>query len=643
MNKRINGMGGVVGAVVAALGLSVGCGGGFASGGCQASRTCGTAGEGAHSGTSGSDATAGAADGGGGSDATMVGGAAGMAGDGGAAGADGCDVDADCSNGVAEDGAEVCDAGACRAGNPPPTIVSFTPEDDAMGVEPDTSVVIEFSEPLDPTTVNATNIQVLDGETPVPGKLGYANGKVTFTPTSPLALLAEYKLSVTKGVSDAAGAPLLQELASTFVVRDGAWHEPTTVAKDTKGQLSFELPMTADGNVLLVWSGTASSYCPAWARWYLRGLAQGDVKALTISGQTECSQVSSASNAAGVAAVVWQEPDGQNGLDVSQQRAGAWDTPVRVSPDFFAERPQVAVSPSGVTTLFDHSGSGPESRAWTTDGTGNWPAQGDVLSPLAVLGHTSVAFDAKGNGLAAWRASTSPATGIQRVAASRFTPATGKWSKAVDLPGSVTATESLDHQRGIPVVAMDGDGGGMALWVDASNAGKLMASRFAQSVWAEPVSLSGANTVDDVEAAPALVFDGQSFVAAWTAKDSGNQYTYTARYDLKTGWQPYEQQQAAADGTSAPVMPALVSDGRGNLLLVFARGADPTYSLAYQRYSAQSWGPIAAVPGGTIKNQGFVGLGGLRLSMSPNGLAALAWTNYDAVKYVSAVRLASFY
>jgi hypothetical protein len=44
-----------------------------------------------------------------------------------------------------------------------------------------------------------------------------------------------------------------------------------------------------------------------------------------------------------------------------------------------------------------------------------------------------------------------------------------------------------------------------------------------------------------------------------------------------------------------------------------------------------------------MTNQGFVGLGGLRLSMSPNGLAALAWTNYDAVKYVSAVRLASFY
>lgn len=183
----------------------------------------------------------------------------------------------------------------------------------------------------------------------------------------------------------------------------------------------------------------------------------------------------------------------------------------------------------------------------------------------------------------------------------------------------------------------------MALWVDTSDPGKLMASRFAQSVWGEPVRLSGATTVDVLETAPALVFDGQSFVAAWTAKDSGKRYTYTARYDLKAGWESSEKQQAAADGTSAAVMPALVSDGRGNLLLVFAKGADPTYSLAYQRYSAHTWGPITAVPGGTITNQAFEGLGGLRLSMSSNGLAALAWTNYDAVKYVSAVRLASFY
>jgi hypothetical protein len=185
----------------------------------------------------------------------------------------------------------------------------------------------------------------------------------------------------------------------------------------------------------------------------------------------------------------------------------------------------------------------------------------------------------------------------------------------------------------------------MALWNDASFAGKLMASRYSQQTgWAGPELISGALAVDLINDAPGLTFDGEAFVAAWMALEGGKRYTYTARYDLKTGWGIYEKQQTiTADGTSAARMPRLVSDGRGNLLLVFAKGKTPTYSLMYQRYAKGAWSAITAVPGGTVTQPYFEDADILPLSISANGLGALAWTNYDSANYVSTVRLASFF
>ncbi len=655
MSKQLLGLGSVVGAVVA-LGAAVGCSDGFAGGDCQASRTCASAaGERAvAAGSDGSsDTTVGGA--GGGDDATLggstavagaaVAGAAvaGPAGTGGVDGAvdAGCSADVECSNDDPVDGEEVCDKGACLVGNAPPTVVSFTPESDAVEVEPDTSIVIQFSEPLDPATVTPLTIRVLDGTTVVPGEPVYADGKVTFTPSAPLTLLAPYTLSVTTGVTDEAGAPLVTELSSTFSIRDGVWHKPTSVAKDSRGVLSDVLPMTSDGRVLLAWSGSSTSYCPAWGRWFQRGAATTAAESFGIAGQTECNGVSSGGNAAGVSAVVWREPDIDNGAHIVQYRGGAWQpAPVLVAKQANSFRLRLAVAPSGAVTFFQHQSSG--SKTWTSDAAGKWPADGNAVSTFSAESQTSVSFDAKGKGLAVWLAKDS--AGVQRILVSRLAAANGKWLKAEDLDGSVASTNAPE-QRGVPVVAMDASGDALALWVEASSTRRLMASRYVQATgWGSPEVISGSPVVDSVVEAPALAFDGQAFVAAWTAQDAGKRYTYTARYEPATGWGTYEKQQTtAADATSAARMPRLVSDGRGNLLLVFAKGTAPTYTLVSQRHSKSSWGKIQALPGGTVSNKNFEDGNILPLSMSANGLAALGWTNYDSVNYDSDVLLASFY
>jgi hypothetical protein len=641
-----------IGGTLAALTMAVACGDAFGDGNdCKASRTCAETGgdsgsEGGSAGGPASGATAGQGEGGDGTtaqggDGGAAGGAAGAAG---AAGAfdGGCRAAADCSNDDPADGEEVCNNRQCVAGNPPPTVVSVSPKDAAVDIELDAKVAIKFSEPLDAKTVTPATVRVLDGKTVVPGSLQYANDTVTFTPTSPLALLAPYTVVVTTGVEDAEGAPLLSEYTSEFSTRDGAW-KTVDAANGSFWALSDGLPISAEGDVLVAWAGMGNQNCPVTATWLRRGMATS-TKVFDADLSSDCGWVSSGGNAAGVASVVWNIPNSAHGTYAQQYRAGAWQAnPSLVSKDTHGHDLHVAVAPSGVVTLFEQ-GDG-DSEIWRTDAAGKWPTMGNVLSSAFSNGRVSVAYDPEGNGFAVWHSIPSVG-GIERIVVSRFDAASGKWSTATDLPGSVAATAPTgDALRGIPVVAVDNEGGAMALWVNASVDGKLMASRYSPSTgWDAPEPISGTLVVESRYERPALVFDGEVFVAAWTALEAGKRYTFTARYEATTGWGAYAKQQVtAADGTSALKMPRLVSDDRGSSLLVFAKGAAPTFSLVYQRYAHGAWNAIKAVPGGTVANQSFENnVSILALSMNDSGLAALSWGNYEDNR-ISAIRLASFY
>jgi hypothetical protein len=527
------------------------------------------------------------------------------------------------------------------------SVVSVSPKDSSVDIELDAKVAIKFSAPLDANTVTPATVRVLDGDTVVPGSLEYANNTVTFTPTSPLALLAPYRVVVTTGIKDAEGAPLLGEYTSEFSTRDGAW-ETVDVASGSFWTLSNGLPITSAGDVLVAWAGVGNENCPVTARWFRRGVV-GTTKVISFEGLQDCASLSSSGNAAGVASLVWNLPNSEHGTYVHQYRAGAWQaSPTLVSKDTSGHHFSAPVAPNGVVTLFEPVNTG--TKTWTTGAAGKWHATGNVASANGATSPASIAFDAEGNALALWHVIPIIAGGLgfERIVASRFDAATSKWSVASDLPGSVAANPTTSgSQRGVPVVAVDDQGDAIALWVDASANAKLMASRYSLATgWDAPESISGAPIVKSGYEPPALAFDGEAFVAAWLAEDGGKSYTFTARYEAANGWgAPVRQQVTAADGTSALRMPRLVSDRRGNLLLVFAKGAAPTYTLVYQRYAHGAWDAIKAVPGGTVANQYFESNSGtvLALSMNDSGLAALSWGNYDQDYRISAIRLASFY
>ncbi len=94
-------------------------------------------------------------------------------------------------------------AGFTTVDNIPPTVVSISPADGTLQVDPIVVVRVAFSEPIDPTTVAIT---LTRAGLEVPGRVDIALNQTVaiFTPTEPLSANASYVASLS-GVKDLAG------------------------------------------------------------------------------------------------------------------------------------------------------------------------------------------------------------------------------------------------------------------------------------------------------------------------------------------------------------------------------------------------------------------------------------------------------
>lgn len=105
--------------------------------------------------------------------------------------------------------------------NTAPTVVGRTPTPGATNVATNTQVTVTFSEAMDQTTINATNVKLVatTGGATVPTTLAYnaATNTVTLTPTAALANNTSYTITVTTGVKDLAGNALAVQFTSSFI------------------------------------------------------------------------------------------------------------------------------------------------------------------------------------------------------------------------------------------------------------------------------------------------------------------------------------------------------------------------------------------------------------------------------------------
>ena len=129
-----------------------------------------------------------------------------------------------------------------------PTVLSITPQDGATSVDVSTPVVIQFSELINPASIDASSVSI-NG---VQATLSYQGNSVQLIPASPLEFNQTYTVTVTTAVTDLAANALPQAFSAQFT---------TVPANDSQApQVAIATP--ADGTVVtsatLNVSGTAS-------------------------------------------------------------------------------------------------------------------------------------------------------------------------------------------------------------------------------------------------------------------------------------------------------------------------------------------------------------------------------------------------
>ena len=119
----------------------------------------------------------------------------------------------------------VFETGAGAPDVTPPTVAAVTPARGATGVAESANVTVRFSEPVNPTTVNATTITLRNASgTAIPAAVTYDSGSNTATldPTAALAASTLHTALVrggAAGVQDFAGNPLAADDSWTFTTR----------------------------------------------------------------------------------------------------------------------------------------------------------------------------------------------------------------------------------------------------------------------------------------------------------------------------------------------------------------------------------------------------------------------------------------
>jgi|GEM_PF-508524 len=132
----------------------------------------------------------------------------------------------------------------------PPTIISVNPASGATNVAINTAIAVTFSEAMDSSTLNASNIFVSKSGSNIAGNISVTIDKtaVIFTPASELTVASLYDVTVTTGVKDATGNP---------IAALNSWAFTTASAPDTLAPtVASVVPASAAVNVSLTTSIT---------------------------------------------------------------------------------------------------------------------------------------------------------------------------------------------------------------------------------------------------------------------------------------------------------------------------------------------------------------------------------------------------
>jgi hypothetical protein len=209
-----------------------------------------------------------------------------------------------------------------------PVVSSSSPADVATDVALNGSLSVNFSEALDPATVNTTTFTLSAGATPVAGKVSYSSNVATFTPTGNLTASTVYTATLTTAITDLAGNPLGANIVWNFTTGTATAAGPAAVNLRTAGDFVIltksgitNVPTSAITGNIGASPITAAAMDNVFCSEMTTGTIYGSDAAYTGSGAITCFAGTSADNTLVANAI----------LDMGIAYADAAD---RTTPDF---------------------------------------------------------------------------------------------------------------------------------------------------------------------------------------------------------------------------------------------------------------------------------------------------------------------
>ncbi|HET9709430.1 MAG TPA: Ig-like domain-containing protein [Gemmatimonadales bacterium] len=203
----------------------------------------------------------------------------------------------------------------------PPVVVRTEPPPQKRDVPLNATMVIVFSEPIDPSTLTASTVRLVQGSTTLVGQVTQLTGSATtvaFTPADPLTGSTDYRLVITRDIQDLDGDHLQADVFVDFETR-------AAVVSPGSGQLAFVST---------------------------RNDPDGDIYTMNSDG----SGLVNLTKSPGVDQSPAWSPDGTKIAFVSNRGDGEWDLYV------------MSADGSGVTRL-THDAAGEGDPVWSPDGT----------------------------------------------------------------------------------------------------------------------------------------------------------------------------------------------------------------------------------------------------------------------------------
>ncbi len=288
-------------------------------------------------------------------------------------------------------------------------VESTAPQSGAENIELGSSIKVEFSLPVDPSSLTDSSLRLVDETSAtIPINIATEGATVTVTPMAPLTLLTSFKLEISPEAKSTSGLNLQAAFATTLRTRDGVWSLPFQLS-DLGEDLRQPVVATDDsGKTMVVWSVVTPAFFPtrgtilaawiapgvgwsapvtlngpddlsafpsmamrdgrAWAVWRTFKDNRVQVVAAEYNGQQwlpptpittpanhELRELHVVALSGGRALTVWEQKDGSlphREVKASLFADGAWQTPVLLNPVQTPVRPQVVAVGRGAAVAW---------------------------------------------------------------------------------------------------------------------------------------------------------------------------------------------------------------------------------------------------------------------------------------------------